>query len=310
MSIFIASGDKSMKWKDSELLQHRWMLHIAVILFGFTAILGKQISIEAIPLVFWRMVLALVLIAIIRLFSGNSFGNLTKSQKLIFLAIGFLIGIHWFCFYASVKMAHVSVALICMALTPIFTSLIEPIINKSQIDKSDILFSLITIPLIYILIGGIIGFNIGGFIMGVLAAFFAALFSILNKKFVGVTDNNTLMVYEFSGVLLISTCVMFAFYGPHDVANWFPYQISDWIYLLVLSWICTNVAFKLTVQAMKKISVFETNLIIGLEPLYGILLAVVFFKEYQYFTFQFYIAAVLILALVLIYPLKRQYRNI
>lgn len=310
MSTFIASEVYLMKQKDSELLQHRLMLHIAVVLFGFTAILGKQISIDAIPLVFWRMVLSLALILGLRSMARISFGHLDKKQKLIFLGIGLLIGIHWFCFYASVKMAHVSVALICMALTPMFTSLIEPIINKSRIDRADILFSLFTVPLVYLLIGGIIGFNIAGFIMGILAAFFASIFSIMNKKFVGVTDNNTLMVYEFSGVLLISTCVMYIFYGPHDLADWFPYRISDWIYLLLLSWICTNVAFKLTVQAMKKISVFETNLIIGLEPLYGILLAVFFFKEHQYFTLQFYVAAILILALVLIYPLKRQNRNV
>lgn len=119
------------------------------------------------------------------------------------------------------------------------------------------------------------------------------------------TDNNTLMFYEFIGVLIISLITMLGMYQGGKINELLPSHSSDWMYLIILAWLCTNVAFKLTVVAMKKISVFETNLIIGLEPLYGILLAVFIFKEYRFFTTQFYIAAALIVALVFIYPLHK-----
>lgn len=291
--------------RNTDLVQHRLMLHLAVVLFGFTAILGKLITVNAITLVFWRMVLALLLILILQLGSGQRFASLAKRDKYVFLTIGFFIGIHWFCFYAAVKMAHVSVALICMALTPMFTSLIEPLVERKTFERADLIFSLLMVPLIYFLIGGIIGFNMLGFVMGILAAFFAALFSVMNKKMVKTTDNNTLMFYEFIGVLIISLITMLGLYQGEKINELLPSNSSDWMYLIILAWLCTNVAFKLTVTAMKKISVFETNLIIGLEPLYGILLAVIIFKEYRFFTTQFYLAAALIVALVFIYPLHK-----
>lgn len=294
-----------MKESKTDLVQHRLMLHLAVVLFGFTAILGKLITVNAITLVFWRMVFALGLILVLQWVSGQRFALLEKRDKYVFLTIGFFIGIHWFCFYASVKMAHVSVALICMALTPMFTSLIEPLVERKTFERTDLLFSLLTVPLIYFLIGGIIGFNMLGFVMGILAAFFAALFSVMNKKMVKTTDNNTLMFYEFTGVLIISLFTMLGMYQAQKINELMPSTSSDWLFLIILAWLCTNVAFRLTVMAMKKISVFETNLIIGLEPLYGILLAVMIFKEYRFFTTQFYIAAVLIVALVFIYPLHK-----
>jgi drug/metabolite transporter (DMT)-like permease len=296
---------RGMKESKTDLVQHRLMLHLAVVLFGFTAILGKLITVNAITLVFWRMVFALGLILVLQWVSGQRFALLEKRDKYVFLTIGFFIGIHWFCFYASVKMAHVSVALICMALTPMFTSLIEPLVERKTFERTDLLFSLLTVPLIYFLIGGIIGFNMLGFVMGILAAFFAALFSVMNKKMVKTTDNNTLMFYEFTGVLIISLFTMLGMYQAQKINELMPSTSSDWLFLIILAWLCTNVAFRLTVMAMKKISVFETNLIIGLEPLYGILLAVMIFKEYRFFTTQFYIAAVLIVALVFIYPLHK-----
>lgn len=283
----------------------RLRLNIAVFLFGFTAILGKLISINAIAIVFWRMFFALGFLFIFKLWQSHFFAPLSFKLKLRLIAIGCVIALHWFCFYGAVKLSHVSVALICMALTPLFTALIEPLILKQKRRPSDIWVSLAVTPLIYLMIGGILEFQWWGFILGVLASLLAAIFSVLNKKNLGITNSETLMLYEFSGVFLFSVLPMCYLLAIQPLSKLIPLDVWDFIYMLVLSYFCTHIAFKLTVQGMKHVSAFETNLIIGLEPLYGILMAVFFFKEYQHFTPQFYIASICILGIVILYPLYR-----
>lgn len=283
----------------------RIKLHIAVALFGLTAILGKLLSLNAITLVMWRMLISLgFLIALKFLFSGK-FKPLPKMDRLLFVAIGIVIGFHWFSFYGAVKISHVSVALICMALTPMFTSLIEPALLKVKRVKADLYLSVILIPLIYVLIGGIKDFNVNGFFLGLLASFLAAFFSVLNKKYLYKTDNDTLMLYEFSGVLLISLLFIPFLLKMNLITHIIPLNLYDWLWIFLLSILCTNLAFKLTVSAMQKISAFETNLIIGLEPVYGILLAMIIFSEHQYFNWQFYAASAAIIGIVFLYPLIR-----
>lgn len=283
----------------------RVRLNIAVFLFGFTAILGKLISLNAIAIVFWRMFFALGFLMLFKLWNVSSFAPLNTKLKWRLFAIGCIIALHWFCFYGSVKMSHVSVALICMALTPLFTALIEPIILKQKMRTSDLWVSAAVIPLIYLMTGGILGFQWLGFILGVLAALLAAVFSVLNKANLGITDSDTLMLYEFVGVFLFSTLPMGYLLYNQPWQELIPLGVWDFIYMLTLSYFCTHIAFKLTVMGMKHVSAFETNLIIGLEPLYGILMAVFILSEYQHFTTQFYFASFCILAIVILYPLYR-----
>ena len=283
----------------------RLRLNIAVFLFGFTAILGKLISTNAIAIVFWRMFFALGFLLLYKRWHSKNFEKLTLPVQLKLFAIGCIIALHWFCFYGSVKLSHVSVALICMALTPLFTALIEPIILKQKIRMTDLWVSAAVTPLIYLMIGGILEFQWWGFVLGVLAALLAAVFSVLNKASLGITDSETFILYEFLGVFFFSAIPMAYLLTNQPLHVLIPLNVYDLIYMLVLSYFCTHIAFKLTIKGMKHVSAFETNLIIRLEPLYGILMAVFIFKEYQHFTAQFYFASLCILGIVILYPIYR-----
>lgn len=283
----------------------RLRLNIAVFLFGFTAILGKLISTNAIAIVFWRMFFALGFLLLYKRWHSKNFDRLTLPVQLKLFAIGCIIALHWFCFYGSVKLSHVSVALICMALTPLFTALIEPIILKQKMRMTDLWVSAAVTPLIYLMIGGILEFQWWGFVLGVLAALLAAVFSVLNKASLGITDSETFILYEFLGVFFFSAIPMAYLLTNQPLNVLIPLNVYDLIYMLVLSYFCTHIAFKLTIKGMKHVSAFETNLIIGLEPLYGILMAVFIFKEYQHFTAQFYFASLCILGIVILYPIYR-----
>lgn len=283
----------------------RLRLNIAVFLFGFTAILGKLISTNAIAIIFWRMFFALGFLLLYKRWHSKNFEKLTLPVQLKLFAIGCIIALHWFCFYGSVKLSHVSVALICMALTPLFTALIEPIILKQKIRMTDLWVSAAVTPLIYLMIGGILEFQWWGFVLGVLAALLAAVFSVLNKASLGITDSETFILYEFLGVFFFSAIPMAYLLTNQPLHVLIPLNVYDLIYMLVLSYFCTHIAFKLTIKGMKHVSAFETNLIIGLEPLYGILMAVFIFKEYQHFTAQFYFASLCILGIVIFYPIYR-----
>lgn len=283
----------------------RLRLNIAVFLFGFTAILGKLISTNAIAIVFWRMFFALGFLLLYKRWHSKNFDRLTFPIQLKLFAIGCIIALHWFCFYGSVKLSHVSVALICMALTPLFTALIEPIILKQKMRMTDLWVSAAVTPLIYLMIGGILEFQWWGFVLGVLAALLAAVFSVLNKASLGITDSETFILYEFLGVFFFSAVPMAYLLTNQPLHVLIPLNVYDLIYMLVLSYFCTHIAFKLTIKGMKHVSAFETNLIIRLEPLYGILMAVFIFKEYQHFTAQFYFASLCILGIVILYPIYR-----
>ncbi|MBL0081792.1 MAG: EamA family transporter [Saprospiraceae bacterium] len=155
------------------------------------------------------------------------------------------------------------------------------------------------------MIGGILEFQWWGFILGVLAALLAAVFSVLNKASLGITDSETFIMYEFLGVFIFSAIPMAYLLTNQPLNVLVPLNVYDLIYMLVLSYFCTHIAFKLTIKGMKHVSAFETNLIIGLEPLYGILMAVFIFKEYQHFSAQFYFASICILGIVILYPIYR-----
>ena len=251
------------------------------------------------------MFFALGFLLLYKRWHSKNFEKLTLPVQLKLFAIGCIIALHWFCFYGSVKLSHVSVALICMALTPLFTALIEPIILKQKIRMTDLWVSAAVTPLIYLMIGGILEFQWWGFVLGVLAALLAAVFSVLNKASLGITDSETFILYEFLGVFFFSAIPMAYLLTNQPLHVLIPLNVYDLIYMLVLSYFCTHIAFKLTIKGMKHVSAFETNLIIGLEPLYGILMAVFIFKEYQHFTAQFYFASLCILGIVILYPIYR-----
>lgn len=281
------------------------MLHIAVILFGFTAILGDLIQMKAIYLVWWRVLITSISLAIILLAIKVSF-SVSRKTLLTFIGIGFLIGIHWLCFYGSVKLSNASFTLICMATTSFFTSIMEPVLFKRKINKLELLIGMLMIPCMYLIVGSDSKYSTFGIVVGLLSAFFAALFTVLNKKY--IVGHNTLKVslYEMIGVFILMSIIL-----PFmtDVTQHIIPGKSDWIYLLILSLVCTSLAWVISLKALKTVSAFESNVIVNLEPVYGIILAILILKEHKELNTNFFIGAAAILIITILFPVLKKREN-
>lgn len=282
-------------------------LHLAVFLFGFTAILGKLITLEQTALVWnrlWIAVLGLVFIP------GVVKGILQINRKngIIFSGIGVLVALHWLSFYGSIKAGNsASVTLACLATSSLFTSVLEPLITKSKFQWVELLLGLLVLVGIYFL-SGVGDAYFWAIIIGLVSAFFAALFSTLNKKY--ITGQSTLSVSTIelaAGFIFISVCyplLQWVFPQP----QWFPTG-TDWYYLILLGLVCTSLAFALSLNALKEISAFISNLSINLEPVYGIILAIWLLNEDADLNIDFYIGTGIILFSVVLHPILMRMQN-
>lgn len=278
-------------------------LHIAVMLYGLTAILGDLISISAISLVWWRVLLTSISLLFFIGF-GRQLFRLSKSTIITFLAIGIIVALHWICFYGSIKLANASIALITMATTSFFTSLIEPSLLKTRFNKLEVFIGILIVPGMALIVKDLDVENINGFLVGLLSAFLASLFASLNKKFVDKANAFQISFLEmFSAFLFISLLL------PVLVSKNISIMpvASDWIYLIILALACTTLAFVITMKALKIVSAFDANLVINLEPVYGIVLAAIILKEHKELNTTFYIGALFIISIVLIHPILKRY---
>lgn len=270
-------------------------LHLIVFIWGFTAILGALISIDAIPLVWYRMLLASIFIVLYFLFKKKSL-KIDTRIALKFIFGGLIISLHWIAFFMAIKVSNVSIALVTMSTGALFTSFIEPIFFKRKINYVEILFGLIVVLGLYLI------FNVEsdywlGILWALLAAFLSALFSVLNGLFVQKYEAATISFYQlFFGVVAIT---VYLFFNGQFTAEFFVLQTTDWIYLAILSSICTAYAFIVSVDLLRYLSPYTVMLTINLEPVYGILLAVVIFGEKEMMDSMFYIGALIILFTVL-----------
>lgn len=274
-------------------------LHIAVLLFGFTAILGKLISLEGIILVIYRIsftLLSLFLFAGV----GKKMLEIPRADVRKLVGIGILVGLHWTCFFAAIKVSNISITLSCLAATPFFTSFIEPIILKRKVEISEIILALCVVLGFYFIFDTGLTF-LSGMILGIGAAFFGATFSVFNKTIANKYEPFPIMLVEFiAGLsLLLVLCPLYLYYFPET--KLLP-TASDWGYLLILSLLCTTVAFALSILSLKYISAFTSTLTINLEPVYGILFAYYFFDEGKVLSTNFYIGTTIILLSVFLHP--------
>lgn len=278
-----------------------YQLHAAVLLAGFTGVLGRLIDLHEGPLVWYRMgITAIVLYFFIR-FTGR-LKRIPLKEALHISLVGCLLGIHWLCFFGSVKYANVSIALVCFSASAFFTSFIDPLFNKTAFSYKEVLLSLIAMLGIYIIMHFDKQYTTG-IILGLFAAFFSALFTVLSKQLTVRHDPYTMSLYEL-GAGFIFLSLLLPFYllmFPHTKV--IP-SLLDWVYLLILSILCTVCAFVLAFKSLKKISSFTTNLTYNLEPIYGILLAFAIFHENKYLNSNFYWGFSLIILSVLLQSLR------
>jgi len=276
-------------------------LHFCVLIWGFTAILGKLISLQAVPLVWWRVFLCCA--TLILLIPKAQFRGISKKVYLQMLGIGCIVGIHWLCFYGAIKLSNASVAVATMATTSFFSALVEPLLTRQKVKGYELALGLLILPGM-ILIAGNINWDMRiGFAVGIVGALLAAVFSSLNKKLID-HDPPPPLVMSFTelagGVAVCSLVLPFLILKTPDTQ--FMPQQWDWGWLFILAWVCTLLPYYLTLLAMRHISAFATNLTINLEPVYGVLLAAVFFQEHKDLNPQFYLGVIVILLAVFSHP--------
>jgi len=261
-------------------------LHTSVFLAGFTGILGVLIELNEGLLVWYRMAITVVtLLALLVL--GKKWQHLPFSQVKKLLGIGMLIALHWVFFYGSIKMANVSIGLVCVAGAGLFTALLEPLFLKVKIKWPEVALGLLSLLGIFLIFKFDARYRLG-IGLGIVSAILASIFSVLNKKEVDNQPAQMMMVYELTGGLFLLTLLMPFYLNYFNVAKVFP-SLSDIGWLLILSWLCTVLAMDLILQALKKVSAFTQNLTLNLEPVYGILLAFIVYQENKQLGTSFYL---------------------
>lgn len=276
-------------------------LHISVFLAGFTGALGVLIQLNEGILVWYRILLTVVTL-FVWLSWKKSIEKIAALTVWKLLGIGSLIALHWVCFYGSIKASNVSIGLVCFASVGLFTAILEPLLTYKKFSWAEVGLGMISLLGIYLIFHFDARYRTG-ILIGIASALLAALFSVLNKKKVDIVPPKTLMLYELSGGLLILTLLMPVYLHYFPTTYIFP-TLSDWGWLLALSWLCTVLAMDLMLQALKKISAFTQNLSLNLEPVYGILLAFILFKENEKLNNSFYMGFSLIVLSVVLQMLR------
>lgn len=282
--------------KQGTKLQYYLHLHFIVFIWGFTAILGKLISIESIPLVWYRMLLAVFFIAIYFVWKKKTFA-LEKKAMLKFAFLGVVIALHWITFFKAIKVSNVSVALVTMSTGAFFTSFIEPFFFKRRIKPVEILLGCIVIVGLYIIFNFETQYT-WGIIYALISSLLSALFSVLNGLYVKKYDANVISFYQLLfGVLFVT--VFLGIQGKFTL-EFFQLPAMDWLWLFILSSICTAYAFIASVKLMKHLTPYTVMLTINLEPVYAIILALLVFGEKEEMNSGFYLGALIVLGVVLL----------
>jgi drug/metabolite transporter (DMT)-like permease len=275
-------------------------LHLIVILIGFTAILGKLISISATELVFLRTILAsLGLFFILFLMKKPIF--LPKKDAIKLVGVGFFVGLHWFLFFYSARISNVSVSLVGLATSTLWVALLQPFFNKSKISKLEIGLGFCMIFGLYLIFNADLRFWLG-MVLSIGSALTQALFSIFNSKFTKTYYSLNITFYEMLGAAII-TFIGLIIFGENSMLNGHYPKPIDWLWLLILSGVCSVYAYSAIVRILKNISAFSVNLAFNLEPVYGIILAFFIFGESEKMTFGFYAGTLVIFVAVFGYQI-------
>jgi len=278
----------------------QWQIHFCVILWGFTAILGKLITLQALALVWWRM---LIVVGALALVPTVWRGLRAMPLRLIaaYAGIGCLVALHWLTFYAAIKLANASVAATCMGVGPAFLALVEPWLTGRRFDARELALGVLVIPGVVLVAGGVPASMHLGLGVGILSALLVALFGALNKRLVEHADPLTVTGVELgAGTLLLTALAPLL---PHDGPLLPIPQLHDLILLLILSIGCTLLPYTVALAALRKLSAFYVQLATNLEPIYAIALAIVLLGEQRELGLMFYLGVAIILLSVFAHPL-------
>lgn len=285
-------------------------LHLAVFLFGFTAILGDLIQLSALLIVWWRVLLTslslAVIVRVVRLFR-----NLPWQKTIKFMGIGVIVAVHWVTFYGAIKLSNASIGVVAMATTSFFTSLLEPLIMRQKVKWYELMLGLLIVPGMALIVNSTDYSMLTGLAVGLLSALLAALFATLNKKLITHSDERSITFLEMSSACLFLTMIIPMYAWLTDTPlSFIPPTLLDWGYLIILALVCTTFAYVLALRSLQHLSAFASNLSINLEPVYGILLAWILLNENEELNIGFYLGAGIIVVAVFSYPLlKRRFEK-
>ena len=281
-------------------------LHFIVFLWGFSAILGKLVSIPAVEMVFYRSILAAIGMGMVMLATKGTF-EVSKSSAVKLFLIGVIVAFHWVAFFASARVANVSVSLVGFATNSLWAALLEPWFNRTRVKKFELVLGLVVLLGLYVIFSFDFQYKLGLF-LGVVAGFTSALFSVFNSKMVRRVPSYTITFYEMIGAFL-GLAIFFPLYkvtwAPDGVLHLLP-TAMDWIYIALLAGVCSVFAYSTAIELMKKISVFMIQLALNLEPIYGIIMALIIFGSEEKMGANFYVGALIIMAAVVLYPVLKK----
>jgi drug/metabolite transporter (DMT)-like permease len=289
----------------TETQRAQLQIHFCVLLWGFTAILGKLISLAALPLVWWRMLIVVALLALVpRVWRGLR----AMSLQLVaaYAGVGVLVALHWLTFYGSIKLSNASVAATCMALATVFTALIEPWLTGKRFSKRELALGIAVLPGVALVVGGVAPSMRLGIAVGAISAAFVAVFGSLNKRLVEHADPLTVTAIELGAGTLALTLLaplMPTLFPVFDGVLFALPAGRDFAYLLLLAVVCTLLPFSLSLVALRHMSAFSAQLAINLEPVYAILLAILLLGEQRELSPQFYLGVAIILIAVIVHPM-------
>jgi len=278
-------------------------IHFCVLLWGFTAILGKSISLPALPLVWWRMTLVTIALFLLPRF-WKSLAALPPRMIAVYAGIGVIVALHWLTFYASIKLANASVGATCMALAPVFVSLIEPLFTRHRFDPRELVFGMAVIPGIVLVVGGIPEQMRTGLGIGIVSALLMAVFGTLNKRY--IEHGNALSI---TGLEMAAGAIFLGALAPvMPEAVFVRPNAHDAILLLALAMGCTLLPFALSLVALRRLSAFTTALAVNMEPVYAIILAILLLGEQRELHPGFYLGVAIVCGVVFAHPLfQRRY---
>ncbi len=287
-------------------------IHSCVLLWGFTAILGKLITLAALPLVWWRM---LIVVGVSLLIPTVWRGLRRMSPRLlaVYAGIGALVALHWLTFYAAIKLSNASVAATCIALGPVFLAIVEPWLTGRRFQPRELLLGIAVLPGVALVVGGIDVAMRTGVAVGAVSAALVAVFGALNKRFVEHGDPLTVTTVELgAGVatLTMLTPIVPLLLPGETSLPWTLPGFDDAALLVTLALGCTLLPFALSLVALRRLSAFSAQLAVNLEPVYAIVLAMLLLGEQHELTPTFYAGVAVILAAVLLHPLISRPRRV
>lgn len=281
-------------------------LHCCVFLWGFTSILGKLITLPAVALVWWRM---LLVVATLFLFQRVRRGvrALEPRDALAYAGIGAVVTVHWVTFYGAIKLANASVAATCIAVAPVFLAAVEPLLLRRRFDARELALGVAAVPGVAMVVGGIPPGMRSGLAVGIFSALCVAVFGALNKRYVMKADPLTITCLELgSGTLVLTLWLALSLAvgrrgGPLAPVLPLP-GVHDAALLIVLALVCTLLPFALSLAALRHVSAYSAQLVVNLEPVYAIGLAVLLLGEQRDLGKSFYLGVALILAVAVLHP--------